>query len=58
MATMDSFREQVRNREPDWRGQMTKRFRWRTLRREWGRYCFIVTPIEGARDFVWWEWEN
>lgn len=43
---------------PDWRGRLRRRFRWRKLRFEWGRWCFIVNPIERCRDIVWWEWEN
>lgn len=49
---------QYKAKEPDWRGMKRKYFRWSKLRFEWGRYCFIVHPIEGGRDIVWWEWEN
>jgi len=58
MATLSSIKEQIKNREPDWRGKLEKRFRWSKFRREWGRWCFIVTPVEGYGDFVWWEWES
>lgn len=58
MATQSSFDAQVKARTPDWRGRLQKRFRWLRFRFEWGRYCYVVYPIEcGVRDFVWWEWE-
>ena len=38
-------------RYPEWKGRLQKRFRWKTLRMEWGRYCYID-------DYVWWEWEE
>jgi hypothetical protein len=44
--------------EPDWRGQQECRFRWTRLRFEWGRWCYIVAPVEGMEDIVWWEWER
>lgn len=58
MATDSSFYEQVRNCEADWKGKAERRFRWLTLRLEWGRVCYIVHPVEGQRDKVWWEWEK
>lgn len=61
MGTIEEFEskvEQIINRDYDWRSAPVRKFRWRTLRREWGRYCFIVTPFVGERDLVWWEWEN
>lgn len=58
MATDSSFNDQVRNREADWKGRLERRFRWSKFRFEWGRVCYIVYPVEGPRDYTWWEWEN
>lgn len=58
MATDSSFYKQVRNREPDWRGKIERRFRWLKLRFDWGRMCYVVHPVEGAPDRSWWEWES
>lgn len=44
--------------EADWKGRRQKAFRWSKLRFEFGRYCYIVHPIEGGQDIVWWEWEQ
>ena len=49
--------ERFKAREPDWRGMLRKRFRWSKLRMEWGRWCYIVHPVQGGHDFTWWEWE-
>jgi hypothetical protein len=46
-----------RHRPADWKGGLRRRFRWRRLRFEWGRWCYRVHPVEGGRDIVWWEWE-
>lgn len=58
MATISSFKEQVKNREADWKLGLRKRFRLRHLRFEWGRWCCVVHPVEGCSDYFWWEWEN
>lgn len=58
MKGVGRFREQVRTRDPDWRGKRIQRFRWRKLRREYGRWCFIVAPHKNVSDFSWFEWEN
>lgn len=50
--------EQYKAREPDWRGRHERYFRWSKLRYEWGRFCYIVHPVEGGHDIVWWEWDN
>lgn len=41
----------------EWKGRLQQRWRWSTWRKEWGRYCYIVHPVEDGRDIVWWEWE-
>lgn len=54
-----TIEQQMRERtQPDWRGRVQKRFRWGRLRFELGRYCYIVHPVQGGRDIVWWEWEK
>ena len=58
MATLGTFEEQVRDRSPDWKGKLQKKFRFRYFRFEFGRYCYVVHPVEGVRDFIWWEWMN
>ena len=45
-------------RYPEWKGKLEKKFNWKTFHFEFGRYCYIVHPIEGGRDEVWWEWES
>lgn len=50
-------RERYKLRQPDWRGRIQRRFRWLKFQFEWGRYCYIVHPVEGGHDYVWWEWE-
>lgn len=57
MATNTSYKEQCKNKEADWKGMIKKRFRFKTFRFEYGRYCYVVHPVEGI-DFSWWEWEN
>jgi len=58
MATIESFRLQCRNLEADWTGALKKRFRWKHLRFEWGRYNYVVHPVEGIPDKTWWVWEK
>jgi hypothetical protein len=58
MATLTSYVFQIENREPDWKGALTRRFRWSKLRFQWGRYCYITYPIKQYSDYVWWEWEE
>lgn len=59
MATTSSFKEQCKNKEADWKGMLTKAFRWSKLRFEFGRYCHVVYPVEGrGSEYSWWEWEN
>ena len=41
----------------DWKGALRRRFRWRTLRFEWGRWCF-KTNYCGETLATGWEWEN
>ncbi len=55
---MMSQYEQYKAREPDWRGSIQKRFRWSKLKFEWGRWCYIVSHIQGQGNFAWWEWEE
>lgn len=43
--------------EWDWKGALRRRFRWRTLRFEWGRWCF-KTNYCGETLATGWEWEN
>lgn len=45
-------------REPDWCGRRLRRFRLRTFRFEFGRWCYIVHPVEGFHDIAWWKWED
>jgi len=56
MATTSSFKGQIKNKESDWKGKIEKRFRLSKFRREWGRYCYVVHPVEGCKDYAWWEW--
>ncbi len=58
MATFTTFEQQYKDRQPDWKGMIKRRFRWSTFKFEYGRYCYVVHPIEGHYDYVWWEWEN
>lgn len=58
MSISQAKHEQYKHREPDWRGKIEKRFRWSKLRWEWGRWCYVVHPVEGGRDYAWWEWED
>ena len=58
MATITSFRGQCKDRDPDYKGLVKRRFRWGKLRFEWGRWCEVIHPVQGVRDYYWWEWEN
>lgn len=58
MATTTSFDEQVKNKEADWKGPIMERFCWLIMCREFGRWCYVVYPVEGVPDFSWWEWED
>lgn len=58
MATISSIKEQIKNKEADWKGKLKKRFRWSKFKWQWGRYCYVVHPVEGGRDYSWWEWEE
>ena len=42
----------------DWKGKLKKRFRWSKLKWEWGRYSYIIHPVEGGKDKSWWEWAD
>jgi hypothetical protein len=44
--------------DAEWKGALRRRFRWSRLRFEWGRWCYIVHPVQGGKDKVWWEWES
>lgn len=57
MATIDTYRAQVRLKEADWRVGPIRRFRWSRFRFEHGYWCHVVHPVEGCRDRRWWEWE-
>ncbi len=54
---IEKMKERYKLKQPDWRGRLEKRFRWRTLRFEWGRWCYVVHPVDGGPDIAWWEWE-
>lgn len=43
-------------RSADWRGALTKRFRWSKFRFEWGRWCYKVDRLGNDKE-VWFEWE-
>jgi len=43
--------------DPDWKGAIRKKFRWRHLKFEWGRWCY-KTDCFGKENKVWWEWED
>jgi hypothetical protein len=58
VATDSSFEQQIKNKEADWKGRLQKRFRLSKMRMEFGRWCYIVYPIEGGSDYMWWEWET
>jgi hypothetical protein len=58
MATNTSFREQIRSRQPDWRGPWRRGFRWWHFRFEEYRVCAVVHPVAGVRDFTWLEWRS
>jgi hypothetical protein len=47
----------MKERRPDWKGRIRKRFRWRTFSFEWGRWCYH-TDCFGRELEVWWEWES
>jgi len=42
----------------DWKGRLKKRFKLSKFRFEWGRWCYIIHPIEGGTHITWWEWEK
>jgi len=42
--------------QASWKGRLRKQFRWRTFRREFGRWCWI-TNAYGETLKTWWEWE-
>lgn len=41
----------------DWKGRIERRFRWKNLRFEYGRYCY-KTDCGGDILNSWWEWEK
>lgn len=49
-AVLDSMQD------ADWKGRTERRFRWRTLRFEWGRWCY-QTNWCGDTLAAWFEWE-
>lgn len=58
LAKVLSTPSKSKRHDPDWKGALRKRFRIKSLRWEHGRWCYIVHPIEGGHDIVWWEWED
>lgn len=44
-------------RQADWKGPVELRFRFRTFRKEWGRYCYRTNAF-GQATHMWWEWET
>jgi len=53
-----TMKEQYKLKQADWKGAIRKRFRWSTFKFEWGRWCYIVHPVEGGCEYIWWEWEK
>lgn len=45
----------MKERFADWKGALEKRFRWRSFRFEWGRYCYKTNCCGDTTD-CWWEW--
>lgn len=43
-------------KDADWKGAIKKRFRWRTLRFEYGRWCYQTNCFGGVLA-MWFEWE-
>lgn len=46
----------MRKEDADWSGMIKRRFRWRSMRREWGRWYFR-TNCFGDTIGTLWVWE-
>lgn len=58
MATLTSYSQQCKNKEPDFVVGPLKRFRWSHFRFEYGYKNYITYPVEGPFDKMWWTWEK